>query len=317
VSLTLVILCLAAVAVVAALVSGIVRVMVPLLDRLASRLAPRHRARLWLTLSGLPLAVGLLAVAVSFLPALGIGHDHCVAHDPHHPHLCLNHLGSAPGILVILVAGLVAARGLLAMIELVRQLRLSRRTSRSLAQVSEQQDGTLVFPSDEPQAFALGALWPSVHVSRGLLALERDIVDAVLAHERVHVRHRDLLWRAVGPLLAVGHWPAVATALRTRLVIAQELAADAEAAAALPEGRLKLAEALVVLAKLGRAPAPGLSFTHGDLRARVDALLEGDAAHPAWPLRLLASAGLLVPVVVGVFHDTIHHGLETLLGVLS
>ncbi len=313
---TLAILCLGAFAIVAALVSGLVRVTLPLLDRVAWRLPPRHRARLWLALSGLPLAVGLLAVTVSFLPALGIGHDHCMVHEPHHPHLCPTHFGSAPGIVVFFIAGLMGLRMLHAVVEFARDLRLSRHTSRSLAQASEQRDGAWVFPSDTPQAFVLGALWPRIHVSRGLLALGQEIVEPVLAHERVHVRHRDLLWRALCRVLGVGHWPSVTAPLRARLGAAQELAADAEAASGMPHGRLKLAEALIMLARIGRTPTPGLSFTQGDLRARVHALLQ-DRRAARWPSRLLVVVGLLLPVGIALFHGTIHHGLETVLGALS
>ena len=316
-SASLVILGLAAFALLAVLTSGFVGATLPLLDRLALSIAPRHRARLWLGLSAVPSAVGLLAVTVSFLPAMGIGQDHCLAHGPHHPHLCPHHIGSAPGIVLVLVAGLSAIRVVQVLVELVRGLRLSRDTSGSLAQASDNHHDVLVFPSDEPQAFVLGALRPRVHVSRGLLSLGHDVVEPVLAHERVHARRRDLLWRALCPMLAVGHLPSVTSSLRTRLTTAQEMAADTEAADALPEGRLKIALALVVLAKLARTPSPGISFTHGNLKARVDALLEGRRTHPAWPARLLLIFGLLLPVAVGACHDLIHHSLETLLGALS
>lgn len=314
---TLVILCFAAFAMVAVLVSGVTHAALSCLDRLAMRIAPRHRAWLWLGVAGLPSLVGLLAVTASFLPAMGLGHDHCLAHGPHHPHLCPHHIGSAPGIVLVFIAFLLALRAARVLTELLRCLHLSRDTSGALAAISDHDDGVLVFPSDEPQAFVLGVLRPRVHISRGLLSLGRDIVTPVVAHERVHARHRDLLWRAVCPLLAIGHLPGATTAIKARLAAAQEMAADEEAAEALPEGRLKIAEALVMLAKLARTSSPGISFTHGDLQARVRALLEGRRVHSAWPVRLLFAALLLVPALVGTSHDLIHHGLETLLGALS
>ncbi len=313
----LVVLCFAAFAMVAVIVSGVVRAAMPWLDRLAARLTPRHRARLWLGVSALPSVVGLLTVAVSFLPAVGIGHDHCLAHGPHHPHLCPHHIGHAPGVVLVFIALLLAARALHVLAELARGLRSSRDTSGALAEASDGFEGALVFPSDEPQAFVLGALRPRVHVSRGLLALGRDIVEPVLAHEHVHARRRDLLWRALCPVIAVGHLPAATRALRARLAAAQELAADAEAAASLPDGSLKIAEALVALARLPRAPSRGISFTHGNLEARVHALLHGHRTVPAWPARLLLLCASSVPVAVGASHDLVHHGLETLLGALS
>lgn len=315
---SLVILCFAAFAMVAVLASCVAHFALPWLDRLAMRIAPRHRVRLWLGVAALPSLVGLLALTVSFLPAMGIGHDHCLAHDPHHPHLCPHHLGAAPGIVLIFIAMLLAVRVAQVLTTFIRALHLSRDTSATLAEASEHHDGVLVFPSNEPQAFVLGTLRPRVHISRGLLALGRDTVAAVIAHERVHARHRDLLWRAVSPVLAVGHLLATTTAIRARLAAAQEMAADEEAADAMPgEGRLKIAEALVMLAQLARTPSPGISFTHGDLQTRVRALLERRRHHATWPARLLLVTLLLVPTLVGASHDFIHHGLETLLGALS
>lgn len=316
-SAELAILCLAAFAMVAVSVSGLIGAGLAGLDRLAAYVTPRHRARLWLALAALPLIAGALALMVSFLPAVGVGHDHCLAHDPHHPHLCPHHLGSAPGVVLVLIAGVLVTRAAQLLVTLSQGLRASRRTSETLAQASDRRGDVLVFPAADPQAFVLGAFRPRVHISRGLLMLDREVVDAVIAHERVHARRRDLLWRALAPALALGHVPAVARALRARLAAAQELAADVEAADALPGGRLTVAAALVALARRAHAPSPGISFTHGDLEVRVRALLAAPRPLSAWPTRLLLAAAALALVAVGVSHDLIHHGLETLLGALS
>ncbi len=317
-SVSLVVLCLAAFAMVAVGVSGMVHVALPWLERLAMWLPPRGRVRLWLAVAALPSVLGLLGVVASFVPALGLGHDHCLAHGAHHPHLCPQHLGGAPGTALVLCAMLVAARATHVVLVLMRGWRLSRYTSNALRRGSVHREGVLAFSSNEPQAFVLGVLGPRVHVSSGLLSLGSDIVAAVVAHERVHVRRRDLLWRAVCPVIALGHLPATTTALRERLAAAQELAADDEAAASLPaDGRLLLAEALVKLAAFPRTESPGLSFTHGDLRARVRALLEEPRPHSPWAARLLLASPLFAAALAGVSHELIHHGLETLLGALS
>jgi Zn-dependent protease with chaperone function len=317
VSVSLVILCLAAFAMVAVLVSGVVGAALPWIDRFAAKLSPRHRARLWLGLAALPSVVAALAVGASFLPAMGIGHDHCLAHGPHHPHLCPHHLGAAPGIVLVFIALVLSARLVHVLASLGRNIQLSRDTSSSLAEASDVYSGAFVFPSDEPQAFVLGTFWPRVHVSAGLLALGRDIVEPVLAHERVHARRRDLLWRTIFPVIAVGHLPTTTESLRLRLCAAQEMAADAEAADTLHGGPLKIAEALLVLARASRVPAPGISFTGGDLKSRVHALLEGRSRFAAWPARALLLSALVLPALLGASHDLIHHGLETLLGALS
>ncbi len=313
----LIILCLAAFAIVAVLVSGAVGVVLASLDELAARLPPRHRARFWLGLAVLPSIVAVLAVAVSLLPAVGIGHDHCLAHGDHHLHLCPHHLGGGPGIVLTFVALLASGRFAHASFGLLNALRLSGNTSATLAQASERHADALVFPSEAPQAFVLGALRPRIHISSGLKALGPEVVDPVLAHERVHAARRDLLWRTVYPLLAIGHLPTLASALRARVCTAQEMAADAEAVETLPDGRLRLARVLVLLARACQTPAPGISFTHGDVEARVRTLLEERPPFSTWPGRVLVLSALVLPAALGASHDLVHHSLETLLGALS
>jgi hypothetical protein len=313
---SLFVLCLAAFAMVALLSSIATGAVLPGFDRLALAMTPRRRARLWLALAALPGAAAALAVLVSLLPALGFGSDHCLEHGAHHPHLCPHHVGAAPGIVLVAVAVLAVARAMHVAFGFVRALRLSYATSRALAEASDRRDGVLVFASEEPQAFVLGALRPRIHASHGLFALDEDVVAPVLAHERSHAGHRDLLWRALCPVFGAGHLPSVGWALGVRLAAAQEMAADFEAAEALPDGRLKVAEALVTLAKL-RTPAAGLAFTQGDIEARVVALLEPRCVHASWPARVLVAGFLALPVAAGLAHDVVHHGLETLLGALS
>lgn len=315
--LSLLVLSLGAFAIVALLVSGLVSAMLPLLDRVADTIAPHYRVRVWSVLSFLPTAVGSMAVLASFLPALGIGHDHCLVHSPHHPHLCPHHIGGGPGIVLVFLAAVVSLRAMYLVAEFVRTLRLSGKTSDSLAQASDPYQGAFVFGSEQPQAFVLRVLRPRVHVSRGLLSLGASIVEPVLAHERVHARRRDLLWRALCPLLCLGHLPSVAAGLRSRLTAAQELAADAEAAESAPGGRLALAEALVRLARLAPVVSPGISITHGNLERRVHALLDERRSYPRWPPRALFGVGVLVPTALALSHDLVHHALETALGALS
>ena len=68
----------------------------------------------------------------------------------------------------------------------------------------------------------------------------------VLAHERVHVRHRDVWWNLLATLLCAAHWfnPVGWWALR-RLCRDQELACDAAVLAARPDSRRRYAEALL------------------------------------------------------------------------
>lgn len=316
-NLSFIVLCLAAFSITAMLVSGTLIFALPLMDRFATRLSERQRARLWLVVAAFPSVAATLAIGASLLPAIGIGHDHCLAHGLHHPHLCLNHLGSTPGIVLIAIALVFCLRVIYLLASLGKNVQRSRNTSSLLAEAHNTYEDAVIFSSETPQAFVLGTLRPRIHVSQGLLELGSDVVEPVLAHERVHAARRDLLWRALFPVLALGHLPSMLDSLRIRLCAAQEMAADAEAADVLENGRLRIAEALVLLARISTSQLPGVAFTHGDLHCRVHALLTGHRAYSAWPARMMLLCTAVLPVTVGTLHGSIHHALETLLGVLS
>lgn len=319
---SLIVLCLAAFAVTAIALSGLVGAALPWLDNVATRLGPRGGVRLWMGLAAVPAVLGTLTLVATLLPAVGLGSDHCLAHDAHHPHLCPHHISGTPGTVIFVLALFVGLRAAYAAAGFVRVAWLSRTTAQTLAQASDRVDDLRVFPTHELQAFVLGLARPQVHVSTGLLALESRIVEPVLAHERAHARHRDLLWRALCPVFGWAHLPWIASDIAARLVTAQEMAADTEAAEQVRDP-VAVAEALVALAKLNHgnhSPALTLSFTHGDLRARVLALLAPRRVVGEWgewaPRVLLAGCAATV-VTIGAYREFIHHGLETLLGALS
>jgi hypothetical protein len=94
------------------------------------------------------------------------------------------------------------------------------------------------------------------------------------------------------------------------------MAADADAAGQLGDG-VRVAEALIALARLRAAAVPtSLSFAHGELAARVHALLEPRAPRSG-PALALASLAALALGALCAFPETIHHALETALGALS
>jgi Zn-dependent protease with chaperone function len=316
-NIALVVLCVAAFALVGVFVSAAAAVALPALDRLAKRLELRDRVRFWIGVAALPALLGLMAVFVSLLPAIGLGQDHCLGHRGDHPHLCPDHLASAPGVLLVSIAAVFALRSLLLFVRVGGELRTARRTSGLLVEASDADGGVRVLPSSEPLAFVLGVFSSRIYVSRGLLGLGESVVEAVIAHERVHARHFDLAWRALCPVLSIGHLPAMAQALSLRLAAAQEMAADAEAADSLQDGRVRLAEAIVLLARASHLPSVGMAFTGGDWKARVHALLEEREVQSAWPGRALVVGALLVPFGALFSHHLIHHALETLLGALS
>ncbi len=317
---SLIILCLASLGTLGVAASLATHLALPRLDRLVRRFAARHRACVWLSLAAMPAALGLLALLAALLPAFGLGVDHCLGHGvgpSHHPHLCPSHSAATPGPILVLVASAVVVRAGWAIVEFIRDALLTRATARLLVEGSERRGDARVFESAEPQAFVLGLIAPKLYLSRGLLALDDDVVAPAIAHERAHVRARDGLWRGLLSLISMLHLPGVAAQLRARLVAAQELAADDEAARELGDP-VRVAESLLALARLA-APrsSPGLSFMHGDLEARVRALLDPRARDAASPMPALALAYGALVVTIGALHDPVHHALETILGVLS
>lgn len=312
----LVVMCLAALGLVAAATSILTAVTLPIADRVTGLLARRARTRVWSWVAVLPALLGATVVVATLLPAIGIGSDHCLLHGPHHPHLCPDHLAGMPGALLIGLAALVAARLLFGVIAFVHGVVVSLRTQRTLAEGSERDGDLFVFEDAEPQAFVLGVLSPAVYASRGLVSMDPEVVAPVLAHERAHARGYDSLWRALCPLLGALHMPFVSSRIAARLGAAQEMAAD-EAAARAVGDPLRVAESLISLARARLTPARGLSFTDGDIDARLRALVEPQRASRAWPARLLVFALVLTVAAIGVMHERVHHALETVLGILG
>lgn len=287
---------------------------------LLGRMPVEQRANLLLVWALLPLLAGLLAVAgvvaPSILAALGLMADHCLLHGNHHSHLCLLHPGTTPAVPGAgFLLGLVGGGGLLAAAGKLRRLERSTRSWRSLRRVASADTGggIRVLETARPVAATVGLLRPAVFLSRGLLgALDPAQQQAVSAHEAAHRRRRDPLRLAVARLGACCHLPASGRALQRELELAVERAAD-EAAARSMGDRLTVAEALVAVARLRPATAPGPGFGEDPVAARVQALLHGDPAGRR-PWRGTVATLAALPLAVLTLSPQFHHGLETLLG---
>lgn len=291
--------------------------------RLASLGPAAERAAAAASLVLGPLA-GLAVVAVlagqSLVVLFGGAADHCPDHG-HHLHLCLVHGAAwahAPwAVAAVFALGALAvaalARAVLARVRAARGLRRLERLARPAG------DDLLVAPAHTAFCFVAGLGRPRVFVSSAAWsALEEPERRAVLAHERAHIAHRDLVTRALLGVAALLGAPILAPRVLALWSRATERLRDHDAARVVDP--TTVARALVALARLAARPAPvGLSFVAStDLVDRVEALLAGRPNGAAAARRLLRTAAAVlagVAVAAIAFADPLHHLLETLLGV--
>lgn len=306
----------------AGLVAAATALVWPRLRARLMQVAPARRARLLTAMCLAPFAAGLALVLACLLPslyaALWPALDHCTHHADEHLHLCLAH----PPTASLGLAGALAGAGALALVllrgapGLVRLLRAHGILAR-LRDASTGSGDVRSVDTDAAFSFAGGALRPTIYLSRGLQArLSAPELAVVLAHERAHVRRRDVLRCHVARLGALLHGPGTARALLSALELACEQASDEEAAATLGD-RVQVAQAIVAVARLGPRPPPALSvttagFTAEALTQRVTALLATPTPEPAasrWHLLAAAALVLLAPAL--------HHATETVLSLLA
>ena len=307
----------------AAVVAITIAIAWPRMQARLMQVAPARRARLSTAMCLAPLAAGVALVLACLLPslyaALWPALDHCTHHADEHLHLCLAH----PPTAALGLAGALVGAGALALVllrgapGLVRLLRAQGLLARLHDASSAGPGDVRSVDTDAAFSFAGGALRPTIFLSRGLQArLSAPELAAVLAHERAHVRRRDVLRRHVARLGALLHGPGTARALLSALELACEQACDEEAAAALGD-RVQVAQAIVAVARLAPRPPPALAattagFTAEALTQRVTALLATptpELAASRWHLLAAAALVLLAPAL--------HHATETVLSLLA
>lgn len=325
--MSLVILCLATIGIVSVATSVLIAVLSVLLRKLsklaptASRLAPAAQARILLAGATFPLVASLVLLVTALSPSFGWIRDHYAGELHSHPHLCSAHpISGWPSISLVIVAILVATRLLQTLISSVRALSLSREAIRSMKQASHLgQDGLRILPTDEPQAFVIGLLRPTIYATRGLVSGHaKHHVPAVLAHENAHLRRYDPLRRFVATLGLRFHIPAVARRIDLAHERALEMAADEQAAREVGS-KIAVASALVALAK-ARLQVPTSAFavvgtrSASDIERRVVQLMD-DGTQRDWPSRAaLSIAAISVVLIIAIGADTVHHKVELLLG---
>jgi hypothetical protein len=292
--------------------------------RALDALSPAARARQLLCVSFLPGLATLALMTAAMAPSFGWIADHRdlqaeLEHD--HPHLCADHVVlGLPAISVIVLAALFSLRVLVGSALVLRRVWISMAAQSALERTSDfdVSAGVRIVPLAEPQAFVAGMLAPAVYVTRGLLAREhREHLAAVLAHEWAHVLRWDPLKRLASQLGLVFHLPGVARWLEAELAAAQEMAADADAAARVGSGA-RVARALVHLTRArSRLPHLVLPFGTGDLESRVRRLLLPPSGYDFPRPLSISVAGAVALVVVALSADGVHHGIEMLLGLFG
>ena len=196
------------------------------------------------------------------------------------------------GILLALVATLLPAARVA--YELVLAQRTARRTADALALVAriDHRLGALVVDADTAAAYCVPGRSQHIVLTTGAIAaLDEQELQAVVAHERAHLRERHSLVVAAAQGLAKAvPLPLLRTAASemTRLV---ELAADDAAAAATDDAAV--AGALVRLSGM-HAPRAALAAAGSDGLARVTRLLDRpQPAHPMHRVALVSALALL------------------------
>lgn len=293
-----------------------------LVQRFANdRIEPRRRARRLLLIAALPMLLPLVvicaAAGIAAAKAGGWIDDHCIGHGPGHPHLCfvhlpmlaLNPLSWWPQLLFTgLVCGQLASAA-------IRELRSASEIA-ALRALSTGRGRLRVVPAARALAVAHGLLRPGVLVTQGLLDMlsvhERRIL---LAHEGAHLRHGDPRRSLLLLMVSAVHFPGGRRALRQAWRPALEQAADDTAARRF--GADAVANTLARVARSARTNSSLLPAVAGtDPVQRAWRLLGAGPVETAGTSAFEAGCGLTLLLCAGCV-AVAHHGLETLLGVIT
>ena len=196
-----------------------------------------------------------------------------------------------------------ATRGLVRARTANRLLRPPRRVARLEKRLGLQ--GRLdVVRAVEPYSFCYGLVRPRVCLSTGLARRLSDAeLEAVLLHERYHLRSRDpvkvLMVRTIGRGL---FFVPVVAELGQHFLVAKEVAADREVVRLQGHSRWIASALYKLIASPATSPAQGaIASLLGTTEARIDHLLDPTIKERVeLSARGLAASGLLVVLVTSV-----------------
>lgn len=282
------------------------------------RLGPAAERRAVELVAAVPVLFGIAVVAVLVVRSQ-VGTDHCQVHD-HHVHLCLMH--GAPWTEQLWAVALVTLVGAISFVRfaiLGAAVLRRRRSVARLRRACRHEDGIWWVDTPHALCFVSGFRDPEIFVSTGTwLALGDDERAAMLAHERAHVRQRDVARRFVLDVLLLAGAP-FALLLRRAWDCASERLCDARAADVIGSGEA-VASAMVKVCRLGvNASFSPASFTPPDgvLAERVEAVLAGEPTGDRAAgvlLALVTSVAIAIVLVTAIQAEAVHHLLESVLG---
>jgi Zn-dependent protease with chaperone function len=234
-------------------------------------------------------------------------------------------VGIAAGALACVLLANALRRIARATAELVRAASVGRRLARTAGTTqpgSELPAGIIVVEDAVPDAYAVAGLPGRVIVSTGMLgALQGRERDALVAHERAHLRDRHHVYVQLAELAAAAN--PLLRPLRTAVRQATERWADESAAAAVGDrsltaralARAALARSAAVngraAASVGLGHSTSLSAAQGQVPERVQRLLE--PAPGRGPVAASALIALLAACVlaVGALGIAVHDRIES------
>ncbi len=167
-----------------------------------------------------------------------------------------------------------------------------------------------VIDSEHPLALSVGFPQARIFISSHLTNhLSETELAVVLAHERAHIRRRDILKYLLVRTLCYLHFPAVRRGLLGDLSLAIENACDEVAAAEIGD-RHHVAETILSVERLFRSCSPrhcngAFSIAGSNIAARIELLLgERQSTNCHWWLPTLGSSvvGLLIFASVNPLH---------------